>query len=102
MKLVDDLNTTIVDPAPPQIRDFILALSRDDAFAILELDEQVYMQLSGTVDDGFILEYREGSEDKHFGVYDPSLNADEAITAFCEFAQSKDGYKARYVWQKTF
>jgi hypothetical protein len=102
MKLFDDLDNTLVDPTPSQIRDFILNLTRGDAFAIFEMDDQFYMQSSGTVDTGFILEYREGSEDKHFGVYNPSLTADEVITAFCEYAESKEGYKLRYSWDETF
>jgi hypothetical protein len=102
MKLVDDLNTTIVDPTSSQIQDFVMALNRDDAFAIFEVDEQFYMQISGTVESGFVLEYREGSEDKHFSVYNLSLSAEEVIAAFCEFSDAKDGYKTRYSWEKTF
>ena len=41
MKLFDDLDNTLVDPTPSQIRDFILNLTRGDAFAIFELDDQL-------------------------------------------------------------
>ena len=102
MRITDDQGTLIVDPSPSQIRDLIMALTREgESFAILDADAQNFIQISGTVAEGFVLEYREGADDRHFGVYEPRLSADEVAAAFLEYAESRDGYKTRYSWEKT-
>ena len=103
MHLFDDTGRSISDPDPRAVREVILSLTRDgESFAVLEADEEHYLQASGSVDLDFTLEYRDGSEQAHFGVYERRLSADEVTRAFIEFLGGQQGYRLRYEWEPTF
>jgi hypothetical protein len=73
--------------------------SGDEEFFIVErtsdLTHQTYIQVAGGVDD-FIVEYRDGSPERHFGARCGNLRiAHEAVTGW---AFDLDGWKDRLQW----
>lgn len=52
-----------------------------DSFAILAKASEKYMQTSGGPSLGFVLEYRNGSEDEHYSCSNSKLTANEVIRA---------------------
>ncbi|WP_161974791.1 DUF3592 domain-containing protein [Piscinibacter terrae] len=67
MKLTTEDGTTIRKPDSSQLK---AALDRlglpGNGFAILDAGRQRYVQVAGSRADGYVVEYREGSEDKHY------------------------------------
>ena len=70
-----------------------------DSFAILAKDSQVYMQTAGGVDDGFVLEYRNGSESEHYVCANPHLTADDVIQAMQRYCENDSRWKTDIDWQ---
>ena len=70
-----------------------------DSFAILARDSQVYMQAAGDVDDGFMLEYRNGSESEHYVCTNPYLSHDDVIQAMQRYLENDSRWKTDIEWQ---
>lgn len=70
-----------------------------DSFAILAKDSQVYMQTAGDLDDGFMLEYRNGSESEHYVCSNPYLSHDDVIQAMQRYLQNDSRWKTDIDWQ---
>jgi hypothetical protein len=68
MMLTINGETTISNPSDDDIVSSLAALNTKsrDAFVILESDEMTYMQVSGDRNVGFVLEYQEGTVEKHY------------------------------------
>ena len=83
-----------------QIEESIRSLTGDgDSFAILARAEQEYIQTSGDPSHGFVLEYRDGSEDKHFSCSNFELSAEQVIRAFQSYLAADDKWKSELEWQ---
>ena len=83
-----------------QIEESIRSLTGDgDSFAILARAEQEYIQTSGDPSHGFVLEYRDGSEDKHFSGSNFELSAEQVIRAFQSYLAADDKWKSELEWQ---
>jgi hypothetical protein len=70
-----------------------------DSFAILARDSQVYIQTSGDICNGFILEYRNGSESEHYVCTNPHLSADKVIKAMQRYLENDSRWKTDIDWQ---
>ena len=72
----------LVDPSLDQVLEHLSQLTDDTgSFLILVREDQVYLQAckSGA---GYYVEFREGSEDKHYCTVRDDLSLDEAKTIF--------------------
>ncbi|MDJ0918550.1 MAG: hypothetical protein QNJ05_12350 [Woeseiaceae bacterium] len=70
-----------------------------DSFAILARDSQVYIQTSGGPKDGFILEYRDGSEVAHYASVNTDLTADEVVRAMQQYLANDTRWKTDIEWE---
>jgi hypothetical protein len=68
-----------------------------DAFAILAAGDQYYVQAAGCAADGFLLEYREGSDDRHY-VASGAVSLDGVVAAFRDYLAGDDTFKAVRAW----
>ncbi len=84
----------------PGLTQIIKALNtlqgQTDSFLIFEKDKQHYMQTIGGP-DSFILEYREGSKDKH---YQCETSKKLVIQAFRAYANDDDAWREICDWEK--
>ena len=72
---------------------------KGDSFAILARADQDYIQTSGDSRNGFVLEYREGSEEKHFSCSSTELSVEQVISAFQSYLAADDKWKSELEWQ---
>ncbi len=83
-----------------QIEQSIRSLTGEgDSFAILARGEQVYIQTSAAPSDGFLLEYRDGSENEHYSCSNFELTADQVIRAFQSYLADDGRWKSELEWQ---
>lgn len=83
-----------------QIEESIRSLAGDgDSFAILARADQVYIQTSGDPRNGFVLEYRDGSEEEHYSCSNFELTAEQIIRAFQSYLAGDDKWKSELEWQ---
>ncbi len=61
--------------------------------------EQFYIQTSGGPEYGFILEYRDGSEEQHYSCSNFELTADEVIWAFRSYLANDGKWKTDLEWE---
>ena len=89
----------IDNPSPVSITSALTSLKPDsNSFAILERTDTTYLQISMQSSDEFILEYQDGSLDKHFqaNVYDLS----DVTCAFKAYAARDESWKTQFDWQR--
>lgn len=67
--------------------------------AILSSDEMAYIQAAGCADQGFALEYQEGSLDRHFAAQGP-VKLEAVVAAFLSYARGEDAWESAFSWQK--
>jgi len=66
MNLQTENGTSLAQPSAAQLADALDALgTRDNGFAILESADEHYLQTTGKRESGYVVEYREGSEQSH-------------------------------------
>lgn len=83
-----------------QIEASIQSLTGDgDSFAILARSDQVYIQTSGDPQNGFVLEYRDGSEEEHYSCSNFNLTAEQIIRAFQSYLANDNKWKSDLEWQ---
>ena len=83
-----------------QIEEAIESLTGDgESFAILARAEQVYIQTAGDPANGFVLEYRDGSEGEHYACANPELTAEQIVWAFQSYLADDDKWKTELEWQ---
>lgn len=92
---------TINEPVTTDlIARYIRSLGGDgDSFAILARGPQVYMQTAGDDDDGFMLEYRNGSESEHYVCSNPHLTHNDVIQAMQRYLENDSRWKTDIEWQ---
>ncbi len=72
-------------------------------FAILSDErhgDEYYIQAAGDDEGGYVLEYREGSEDQHFVCKDVGLSRERVLAAFQNYAEGDSRYKHDFQWEK--
>jgi hypothetical protein len=101
MRLHLGIGDDIEDPSPAQIEAALRKLpGGTDSFAILGADDQRYIQTHGGPADGFVLEYRDGSEDEHYRCSRAGLSLDEVLAAFMSYQRGDGAYQQSLPWQK--
>ncbi len=71
-----------------------------DSFAILEKDEMHYIQTSGDSENGFILEYQNGSIEEHFTCTNEPIDTNRVIKAFQSYLAQDRKWITEYTWEK--
>jgi hypothetical protein len=90
----------IDDPTPEQVDQGLRALRfPDDTFAVLELRPSTYIQTATEDDGSFVVEYRDGSSDKHFRAARP-MRLDDVIAAFQSYLRQDDQWRSRFEWER--
>lgn len=71
-------------------------------FVILGRDDDCFIQ-SGADEEGRCdLEYRDGSDQKHFRCTKDALSVQEVIAAFKDYAAGNETWKTRFQWEALF
>ncbi len=106
MLLTREDGTEIEGPTPGQIEDVLCGLDclHGNAFAILGGD-WTYLQAAQEDDPDFdlpyfVLEYQDGSLDRHYRAADGPLDLDDVIDAFVMYAAGDPGWKDDFTWEK--
>ena len=86
------------NPSEEEIAKVLKSLDADDAsFAILSDSEQVYIQVSGSTREGFLLEYRDGSAKNHYCCSN-AFALDDVIKAFQSYASRETWWRTSRKW----
>ena len=96
-------NYGIKDPTESDVRrviDSIVDGEQDLAILIKDGDEDMYVQTAEAGKGRLLLEYQDGSPDKHYGAISRDLTAEQVISAFLEYMRGESGWKSRFVWEK--
>lgn len=90
----------IAEPDSRGIAQLILAL-RDDPedYVILARKAQEYVQTICKSNGRFIMEYRDGSADRHFHTKRDDLECDEVIRAFQAYARGDKDWNTPFEWR---
>src|SRR5271155_2770047 len=89
------------DPDQEALADAISSIDGEKiTFALLERDGLTYIQTCASGDATFILEYQEGSTDKHFRCPDEALTKERVTRAFQKYARGDETWRADFSWEK--
>ncbi|MDJ0941464.1 MAG: hypothetical protein QNJ00_17005 [Woeseiaceae bacterium] len=69
-----------------------------DAFVILQLSNQTYMQVAGGPGN-FKLEYQDGSIEEHYSCSRNDLSADDVVNAFLSYFRVDNRWRKDYPWE---
>lgn len=87
----------IEDPDAGQLRQVILSIQSDTtAFAILERDDERYMQVAPQGRGLNVVEYRDGGPQAHFRATD--VPTDRVVGLFTAYASDDDGWRTALAW----
>lgn len=100
MKLETSNFGVIPDPTPAQIAAALVTLpGGHESFAILSVADEVYVQAAGSDSGGFSLEYRDGSEDRHFQAKFSPVPLSTVQDMFERYAGGDDSWRSRVDWE---
>lgn len=72
-----------------------------DEYCILSRKDEEYMQFYHNDDDTYLLEYRDGSFEKHYAETSEQLSIDEVLSAFVGYLEGDEQrWKAKHEWRK--
>lgn len=101
MKLEFESRLNIKNPTPDQILKGIQDLDgKTNSFAILSKNENTYVQVAGDFNEGFVLEYQNGSVDEHFVSSNKKLPGYDVVKIFTAFSQGDVNWFSEYQWDK--
>ena len=96
MKFELENGPAVVNPDADAIASSLAAVR---GFAILSRDEMTYIQTSGSAREGFVLEYQDGDNDRHYRC-PAELSLERVTLAFLSYAQGTDSWKTSLRWNK--
>lgn len=103
MKLETETGTNRDNPTDEEIEMALKELVKSGGgFAILSQSEQVFIQTAENGMDECTLEYREGSEDRHFCCKNEELEIRDVIRAFQDYANENSSWKTRFEWRPLY
>jgi hypothetical protein len=72
-----------------------------DEYLILSKDEMTYIQtaISDYQEEGFIIEYQEGSLSNHFITVDKNIPVEKVVIAFISYLNCDDDWKTSFEWE---
>lgn len=100
MKLETSNAGEIPDPSAARIAEALAQLPGGaDSFAILDSGEQAFVQVAGSAEEGFHIEYREGGEDRHFEAATPPVTLAQAVDIFQRYAAGDGSWRSKVEWK---
>jgi hypothetical protein len=100
MHLETGSGSSTASPSAAEIDAALAALSGDDDFLILSYNEQTYLQAMGAPGPGFLVEYRDGSEDSHFQSVQSDVPLAVAQEIFRLYAEGDGAWRSRIEWKR--
>ena len=98
---LETAEVNIDDPSVSRIRETLHQLDgEDNHFAILSIDDMTYLQTSGSPETGFVLEYQDGSLDRHFTADGEPLSLEDVTAAFADYLTRNDRWRSRFTWKR--
>ena len=75
----------------------------EDDFVVLSKNDMNYIQagLSDFEEEGLILEYQEGSLDKHFHATETNITKDQVLATFLLYLKADASWKEQFSWEKS-
>jgi len=70
-----------------------------EAFIVLSLDDDTYVQAAGTVDEEFIVEYRNGGAGDHHRC-DRRVSADDLVALLVDYLRRSPDWSAALTWHR--
>lgn len=99
MKLTTENGMEIENPSQSDISRAIGSLNQGgNGFAILAIEEEAFVQAAGSIMDGFILEYRDGSWDRHFQT-SQAVSTNQVIQAMQQYAAGDESWRTSFSWE---
>jgi hypothetical protein len=73
-----------------------------EEFAILSRNPSTYIQCAKHFDRAgqYILEYQDGSLQRHYRAGDPALGPDRVLAAFRSYLRGDDGWRSDFRWER--
>lgn len=100
MKLEISNASEVIEPSAAQIAAALANLpGGDESFAILAVGPQTYVQVAGSPVEGFTLEYRDGSEEKHFEAIGSPIDLGLVTSVFQKYAAGDSSWQSLVSWQ---
>jgi DnaJ-domain-containing protein 1 len=91
---------TIESPSPDDIEAIVASLGgTQNDFAILQKNEWTYLQTANQKNLGYILEYQEGSLQRHYQTAS-NLTADQVKQAFIWYLQGDKRWLSAFIWTR--
>ena len=91
---------TVVQPViEGRLREALASLDPSNTFAILERDDGAFMQTSGSLNDGFYLEYRLKQTEAHYAAAAEALPAEKIEEVMLRFARYEAGWRNALDWR---
>ena len=87
------------NPENDQLRSAIANLGEEE-FLILSGEEEYYIQTYHNEDGTYQLEYRDGSEDRHFCVDPQSITVDDVKEAIVMYSNDPSSIAEKWNWEK--
>lgn len=102
MKLTTEDGTVVLDPSSSELQDALDRLGlRGNGYAVLEASEDHYLQVTGSRADGYLAEYREGSERTHHSSTTGDLTHQQMIDLL-EAYRAGGSWKSSITWRAGF
>ena len=102
MILENSFEKKVKNPSEQDIIDMFQGFGENDMddFVILSKNNMNYIQtaIGEKEEEGFILEYQEGSLDKHFIATDRDLELDRIIEIFIAYNNGDEKWKSDFQW----
>jgi hypothetical protein len=76
----------------------------EDDFVVLSKNDMNYIQAALSdfeEEEGMLLEYQEGSLDKHFHAIDTNITKDQVLAAFLLYLKADASWKEQFSWEET-
>jgi hypothetical protein len=75
----------------------------NDDFVVLSKNDMNYIQAApGDFEgEGLVLEYQDGSLDRHFSASDTNISKELILSVFLAYLKGEDSWKDKFVWEKT-
>lgn len=103
MKLENSFEEIIKDPSEQDIRNMFEGFGENDMddFIILSKNNMNYIQsaIGEKEEEGFILEYQDGSLDKHYIATDRDLELNRIIEIFISYNSGEEKWKSELQWE---
>jgi hypothetical protein len=92
---------SVDDPTASQLMEELATLAAEaGSYAILSRDALTYLQTSGSTAEGFLLEYQDGSTERHYCSKQRDLPLEAITSAFQRYARDDLSWRSAATWEQ--